>query len=95
MDDEISVPAPRRGWSSQGLQVVATNDKRYWSIYDATIILGEPFDEKRVAMLIKLADLKPAGKRHNGSRRRHVRVYLAADILNAHEKAAALMGIGD
>lgn len=90
MNDD-RVPAPRRGWSSQGLRVIDVNDERYWSVFDATVALRPTVTEEQVANMIKLVNLQPAGKRHGGSRRRHVRVYLASDILAVYEKVADLL----
>lgn len=85
--------APRRGWSSRGLPLVGTTDPAYWSVYDASIMLGPPkLSEKQVRDMINLAGLRPPGKRRNGSRRRHVRVYLAVDLIDAFENIAKLMG---
>lgn len=97
MDEEnIVVPAPRRGWSSQNLSVVPLLDPEYWSVFDAAAILGPPkLTEEQVRNLIHLAKLQPAGKRHNGSRRRHVRVYRAADLLRAYDKIADLTSAAD
>jgi hypothetical protein len=77
------------------LAVVATDDDRFWSVFDAARMLGSDDDsgglsEEKVRNLIKLAGLQPAGKRHNGSRRRHVRVYRAVDLIHAYEKIATL-----
>lgn len=93
---EPLIPSPRRGWSSQGLPVVAVDDPAYWSVFDAATLLGPPtLSESRVRNLIALANLRPAGKRHNGSRKRHVRVYRAAELLDAYEKVAQLTGAAD
>jgi len=92
MSDQAA-EVPRRGWSSQGLEVVGIDDARYWSVFDAALLLGPPsFAESQVRNLIKLARLEPVGKRYNGSRRRHVRVYHAHEILDAYEKIATLTG---
>jgi len=82
--------APRRGWSSRDLPVVPTLDSRYWSVFDAAKLLGPPtLTEDQVHSLIELIQLKPVGKRVNGSRRRHVRVYPAQRLIRAHERIAA------
>lgn len=73
---------PRRGWSSQDLPVVPTLDQDYWSVFDAAELLG--LTEGQVRSLIELIKLKPIGKRVNGSRRRHVRVYPAQRLIRAH-----------
>lgn len=83
------IPAPRRGWSSQELPVVATTDSNFWSVFDMTITLG--LTKGQVACLITLANLQRAGKRHNGSRRRHVPVYRAQEVLDAFDKVAPLL----
>lgn len=84
--------APRRGWSSQDLKVVSTSDDRYWSIADAAELLGSPhLSETQVRQLVKLAGLEPVGKRNAGPRRRHVRVYEAADLIDAFEKIASVI----
>lgn len=95
MSDDI-VPKPRRGWSSQNLPVVELLDERYWSVFDAASLLGPPrLTESRVRDLIRLAGLTPVGKRPNGSKRRHVRVYLAEELLRVYEQVAVLTGAAD
>lgn len=85
-------PAPRRGWSSQHLPVVAIDDDRYWSVFDMTEIFG--VNKKKVLALIELADLKHIGKRHSGAKKRHVPVYLAKDVLDATEEKVAKLLAG-
>lgn len=93
---DVTVPQPRRGWSSQNLPVVPLLDERYWSVFDAATLLGPPkLSESRVRNLINLAQLRPVGKRPNGPKKRHVRVYLAADLVRAYEQVAALTGAAD
>lgn len=93
---EPLIPGPRRGWSSRDLAVVAVDDPSYWSVFDAATLLGPPkLSESQVRNLITLANLQPAGKRHNGARRRHVRVYRAVELLDAYEKVAQLTGAAD
>jgi hypothetical protein len=85
-------PVLRRGWSSAHLPVIATTDETRWSIADAAALLGPPqLTEVQVRQLVRLAGLKPVGKRFNGSRRRHVRVYVAGDLIKAYEKVATLL----
>jgi hypothetical protein len=87
-----SRPGPRRGWTSSHLEVIATTDGTRWSIADAANLLGPPqLTETQVRHLVRLASLEPVGKRFNGSRRRHVRVYDAQDLIKAYEKVATLL----
>jgi len=96
VSDEDKTNQPRRGWSSRDLEVVPLLDPRYWSVFDAASLLGPPrLTEGQVRNLIHLAGLEPAGKRHNGSRRRHIRVYLAENLIEAYDKIAALTGVAD
>lgn len=83
---------PRRGWSSGDLKVVRTDDPDFWSVADASALLGPPaLTENQVRQLVRLAGLEPAGKRNAGSRRRHVRVYPAAAFIQAFEKIATII----
>lgn len=95
MSDETRT-APRRGWSSQDLEVIPAHDARYWSVHDAAVVCapGEVAQkaEKKINSMIRLAGMTPAGKRYNGPRRRHVRVYRAVDLLDLVEKFSALTG---
>jgi hypothetical protein len=84
MNDSVDRPTPRRGWSSQDLPVVAPDDNRYWSVYDMTELFGTT--DKKVRALIELGDLKHVGKRHNGAKKRHVPVYLAAEVLSVTQE---------
>lgn len=92
MSDDTA-PKPRRGWSSQDLPVVPLLDDRYWSTFDAAELLGP--SRTSIRDLIRLAGLKPVGKRPNGSKRRHVRVYLAEDLLRAYEKVSDMVNGAD
>ena len=84
--------APRRGWSSGNLPVVNEDDPDFWSVADASSLLGPPdLDEAQVRQLVRLAGLEPVGKRNAGSRRRHVRVYPASAFINAFEKIATII----
>jgi hypothetical protein len=84
--------APRRGWSSGNLPVVSTDDPNFWSVADASSLLGPPdLSEAQVRQLVRLAGLEPVGKRNAGSRRRHVRVYPAAAFIQAFEKIATII----
>lgn len=83
-DIPIDRPTPRRGWSSQDLPVVAIDDARYWSVFDMTELFGTT--EKKVRALIELGELKHVGKRHSGARKRHVPVYLAAEVLSTTQE---------
>lgn len=68
----------KHGWSSVGLPVVAADNDANWTVREAA---GElEVDENDLRHLIRIAHLTPAGKRNNGSRRRHVRVYRAAAL---------------
>ncbi len=90
--DQPSRPSPRRGWTSAHLPVISTEDGTYWSVADAAGLLGPPeLTQAQVRHLVRLAGLEPAGKRFNGSRRRHVRVYDAQDFLRAYEKVSTLL----
>lgn len=85
-------PTPRRGWTSAHLDVVSTTDGTRWSVAEAANLLGPPqLTEAQVRSLVRLANLEPVGKRFNGSRRRHVRVYDANDLIKAYEKVATLL----
>jgi len=86
------VTAPRRGWSSGNLPVISTDDPNYWSVADASSLLGPPdLNENQVRQLVRLAGLEPVGKRYAGSRRRHVRVYPATAFIQAFEKIATII----
>lgn len=88
--------SPRRGWSSRDLPVVPTLATEYWSVYDAAELLGPPnLSEGQVRSLIDLIKLRPVGKRVNGSRKRHVRVYLAEKLIKAHEAVAGQIDAAD
>jgi hypothetical protein len=91
MTDERPVPSrPRRGWSSADLAVVATDDVHYWSVADAATLLGPPtLSQAQVRNLVHLAGLQPKGKRYNGARRRHVRVYDATELIEAFDRLAS------
>lgn len=105
MNDETR-DAPIRGWSSRNLKVVPSDDDRYWSVSDAATIVesgdlvnvADPVKraerqvqaERKIGTMIRLAGLEPVGKRYNGPRRRHVRVYRAVDLLNLVERFAEL-----
>lgn len=79
----------KRGWSSAGLRTISPSDPRYWSIAEAARLLGPPqLDEAAVRQLVKLAGIEPRGKRQNGPKRRHVRVYDAVEFIAAFEKLA-------
>lgn len=83
----------RHGWTSAGLTVVSPDDPRFWSVADASRLLGPPeLTEAQVRQLVRLAGLAPRGKRSNGPRRRHVRVYDATALIDAFETLAGLMG---
>jgi len=91
-DHEPSRPAPRRGWTSAHLEVIPTSDGTRWSVADAAKLLGPPqLTTAQVRQLVRLAALEPVGKRFNGSRRRHVRVYDASDLIKAFEKISTLL----
>lgn len=78
----------KRGWSSADLPQVK-DDPRLWSVAEAARLLGPPqLEEAAVRQLVRLAGLEPRGKRANGPRRRHVRVYDALELINAYEKLA-------
>jgi hypothetical protein len=85
----------KRGWTSQQLEVVSSDDASYWSTADAAILLAIPAIQIR--NLIKLASIEPAGKRHGPSRRggRYVRVYAAIDIIKAYEAVTDAVWLGD
>lgn len=91
MVDNVDIPSPRRGWSSQGLPVVPSNDPAFWSVYDMTVVLG--LTEDQVRSLIKLVGLQRVGKRHGGPRKRHVPVYRAREALDAYDKVAPVLGV--
>ena len=86
------VKLTKRGYATRGLTLVAPDDDRYWSVSDASMILGPPDrTELEVWQLIHLFHLEPAGKRVGGSRRRHVRVYDANVLAKAHAAIASVM----
>ena len=75
----------RRGYATRNLPVVAEGDERYWSVSDASSILGPPdLSEMQVRQLVHLLNMQPIGKRSGGSRRRHVRVYDASHLARAY-----------
>jgi hypothetical protein len=81
----------RRGYATTGLRVVSADDERYWSVADASRLLGPPdLSEGQVRQLVNLFGFQPVGKRNGGSRRRHVRVYDAEKLAKAY---AAIAGV--
>jgi hypothetical protein len=93
--DDADGKKTKRGYATRSLGVVAEDDERYWSVADAARLLGPPMmTEAQVRNLIHLASLEPQGKRRGGSRRRHVRVYDASEILRAHSAISTVMKHG-
>jgi hypothetical protein len=85
IEDVVEAPEKRRGYATRNLPVVAEDDERYWSISDASRLLGPPeLSEMQVRQLVHLINLRPAAKRPSGSRRRHVRVYDASHLARAY-----------
>jgi hypothetical protein len=84
-----------RGWSSEGLDVVAQDDPSLWSTANAAELLGPPqLTQAQVRQLIRLAGLEPAGKRRvtvAGKGGRHVRVYRASELIKAYEAISAIL----
>lgn len=82
----------RRGYATRSLPVVAVDDERYWSVSDASSILGPPeLNEMQVRQLVHLLNMQPVGKRSGGSRRRHVRVYDAERLARAYAAIASCL----
>jgi len=82
----------RRGYATSTLPVVPPDDERYWSVSDASRILGPPdLTEAQVRQLVHLFGFQPAGKRNGGSRRRHVRVYDAEKLARAYAAIASVL----
>lgn len=70
------------GWSDDGLPVVRGNWGDLWSTADAAWLLDVPVREVRAAL--RRNSVEPVGKRHDAGRgTRHVRIYLASDVLQA------------
>lgn len=88
----LSAVTPRRGWSSIGLRTIEADDPNYWSTKDAALLLGPPYlSATQVRQLVRLAGLKPAGKRRmtpTGKSGRHVRVYSAVELIKAYDAVA-------
>jgi hypothetical protein len=87
-------PAPekKRGYATGTLPVIAVDDERYWTVADAARLLGPPdLDEAQVRQLVNLCSLEPVGKRPGGSRRRHVRVYRAEQLVRAYQAIASVL----
>lgn len=82
----------KRGYATKSLSVVAVDDERYWTVSDAAKLLGPPeLSEAQVRQLVNLCSLSPAGKRPGGSRRRHVRVYKAEELIRAYAAIASVL----
>lgn len=82
----------KRGYATHSLPVVSADDARYWTVADAARLLGPPdLDEAQVRQLVNLCGLEPAGKRPGGSRRRHVRVYRAEQLVRAYQAIASVL----
>jgi hypothetical protein len=91
-DDDAEQRASLRGYKTTGLPVVAVDDPRFWTVADAARLLGPPdLTEAQVRQLVHLAGLEPKGKRPGGSRRRHVRVYDAAELSTVYAALANVM----
>lgn len=85
--------ASLRGYRTRDLPVIAADDERYWSVGDASLLLGPPqLTEAQVRQLVNLTGLQPKGKRPGGSRRRHVRVYDATELARAYKAIASVLG---
>lgn len=84
-----------RGWSSQGLDVVAQDDPAFWSTADAAKLLGPPqLTQAQVRQLVRLSNIQPAGKRRvtvRGRGGRHVRVYRSTELIKAYEAISAIL----
>ena len=83
----------RRGWTSEGLMIIAESDTSYWSTREAALLLSPGLKPEQIRSLIRLAGIAPAGKRHGPSRRggRYVRVYAAIDLIKAYEAVSDVM----
>jgi hypothetical protein len=82
----------KRGYATRTLTVVAVDDERFWTVADAARLLGPPdLDEAQVRQLVNLVGMTPAGKRPSGSRRRHVRVYRAEQLIRAYRAIASVL----
>lgn len=79
-----------RGWSSQGLRVVA-DDEALWTVDDASNLLGaaeKKLSPEKVRQLIILFGLEPTGKRRTtpyGTSGRYARVYNSIDLIKAYD----------
>ena len=84
---------PKRGWTSEHLEVVDPDDLSYWSTSDAAYLLGGGLRPEQVRNLIRLAGISPAGKRRGLSRRggRYIRVYSAVDLIRVYEAVSDVM----
>jgi hypothetical protein len=93
--NKLVMTTSKRGWSSEGLQVVSQDDPGYWSTADAANLLGPPeLTQAQVRQLIRLSNLQPAGKRRvtmRGRGGRHVRVYRASELIRAHDAIAQVL----
>jgi hypothetical protein len=78
-----------RGWSSQGLPVVA-DDEKLWTAAQAAVLLGPPdLSVSEVRRLIRERGLEPAGKRRTtgyGQSGRYARVYRAEELIEAYDR---------
>lgn len=86
---------PKRGWSSEGLDVIAQDDPEFWSTSDASKLLGPPqLTPGQVRQLVRLSGLQPAGKRRvtvRGRGGRHVRVFRATELIQAYEAISGIL----
>lgn len=78
-----------RGWSSDGLKTVGT-DEELWTAAEAAVLLGPPdLSVSEVRRLIRERGLRPVGKRRvtgYGQSGRHARVFLAVDLIRAYDE---------
>ncbi len=85
----------KRGWSSEGLDVISADDPGFWSTADAARFLGPPeLSQAQVRQLVRLGGLEPAGKRRvtiRGRGGRHVRVYRSSDLIKAYEAISSIL----
>jgi hypothetical protein len=77
-----------RGWSSEGLPVVA-EDPHLWTLTHAAGLLGPPqLTPAQLRTRVRVAGLVPVGKRRvteSGHSGRHARVYRATELIQLYE----------
>jgi hypothetical protein len=91
-DASAEATGKRRGYATRNLPVIGDDDEDFWSVSDAARLLGPPeLTEAQVRQLVQLTGMIPAGKKRGGSRRRHVRVYQARQLIKAYAAIASVI----